>query len=118
MDYSEFKCEKCGNCCRVPGYVRVDEEDIAKIAKFLDLPTIEFIDDYTILTDDRKSLSLIESPGFSCVFYSSEVGCEINSVKPKQCSSFPYSWRYSNLARICSWAKNKEIESEVDKESN
>ncbi len=107
MNYSDFKCTMCGNCCRIPGYVRVDEKDIEKIAKFMKLTITEFIEKYTILTNDRKSLSLKETSDFSCIFYSSKIGCKINSVKPKQCINFPYSWRYDDLTKICTWAKNK-----------
>jgi len=107
MNYKDFKCEQCGNCCRIPGEVRINDEDIANIANHLDLSITEFINNYAEITGDRKALTLVEGPDFTCVFYSAEVGCEINSVKPKQCSSFPYSWRYSNLEKICTWAKNK-----------
>ena len=41
----EFKCLRCGNCCRWPGYVRVNNREIDAIAAFLgispDLPLIE-----------------------------------------------------------------------------
>ncbi len=105
MNLDDFECVQCGNCCNIPGYVRVADDEINKIAKFLQLEVNDFIEKYTILTDDRRSLSLIEKDDDSCIFYNSQTGCLINDLKPEQCKSFPYTWRYSNLSEICKGAE-------------
>ena len=39
-----FRCRRCGNCCRWPGYVRLDGEEIGALAAELrrQLPVVEF----------------------------------------------------------------------------
>ena len=32
-----YLCQRCGNCCRWPGFVRVDEDEINAMAQFLGL---------------------------------------------------------------------------------
>ena len=60
MDNKKFQCNRCGTCCKWPGYVRLKDNEIANIAFFLNLKIEEFTERFTILTSDRRSLSLIE----------------------------------------------------------
>ncbi len=100
-DLKDFECVKCGNCCIISGYVRITDSEIDAIASFLNIPEEIFIGTYTILTEDRRSLSLIERQDASCIFYDKIKGCLINEVKPQQCKDFPYKWKYNNLSQIC-----------------
>jgi len=43
MDLSEFRCRRCGTCCKWEGPVRVSQEEIARIAEFLHIDVQEFI---------------------------------------------------------------------------
>ena len=88
----EFKCACCGACCRWEGMVRVGDDEIRAIAGFLHLDEQEFIDKYTTIARDRRTLVLIEAPDGACCFLSKDNLCRINPVKPKQCGTFPKEW--------------------------
>ena len=106
MDLSTFHCIQCHACCREPGYVRLTKKEPDAIALFLCMDVHEFIDQFTILTKDRTTLSLIEKEDGSCIFLNVN-GCKINPVKPLQCQNFPHQWKFSGFETICGWAKNQ-----------
>lgn len=106
MDLSTFHCIQCHACCRVPGYVRLTKEEPDAIALFLGMDVHELIDQFTILTKDRTTLSLMEKKDGSCIFLMGN-GCKINTVKPLQCQKFPHEWKFLGFETICGWAKNK-----------
>jgi len=96
-----FECRRCGSCCKVSGYVRLEEGEARRIAEHLGLELREFTDQYTRLTEDRRCLSLNEHPDCTCIFLMEEGGCRIQSVKPKQCRTFPRVWRFEGWEGIC-----------------
>jgi len=102
MDLSEFKCTQCGTCCRWPGHVRVSEEEIEAICNLLKMDFCRFVELYTELTRDRRSLTIIEKEDGSCHFLGQN-GCEINDAKPKQCSAFPFTWKFPGWEEKCGW---------------
>lgn len=106
MDLSTFHCIQCHACCREPGYVRLTKEEPDAIARFLGMDVLEFINQFTILTKDRTTLSLMENRDGSCMFLSKN-GCNINPVKPLQCQNFPHKWKFSGFETICGWAKSQ-----------
>ncbi len=101
----QFSCNRCGTCCRWPGYVRLKEGEAEKIADFLGLPLDEFVDKYTEITADRKNLSIIEAEEHAC-FFLTDSGCAINEVKPIQCQNFPYKWNFFGWRNKCEMGKN------------
>ncbi len=102
----DFKCQRCGACCRWPGDVRVTEEEQNAIAARLNMNINDFLQQYTRLTADRRGLSLIDNEHGHCIFYSTEEGCRINSVKPQQCVNFPYHWTNPGWEKLCAGAQN------------
>ena len=100
----DFKCINCHACCRQSGYVRLKPGEVEKISRFLGIDVLSFTDAYTVLTTDRKSLSLKEKKNGECIFLN-ERGCAINHVKPGQCLDFPLKWRFSGFNDICGWAR-------------
>ena len=102
----QFQCKRCGICCKWEGPVRVSEQEIEAIANFLNIPVQEFIQNHTVLTPDRKSLSLMEKNDGSCVYYDDEAkGCVLQSVKPQQCKDFPAVWNFPGWDTICEGGK-------------
>ena len=95
-----FGCTRCGKCCTgSPGYVWVSDEEIVAIAEFLQLPLQEFADRYLRLVDNNFALQ--ENPSnFDCVFLENNQ-CQVYSVRPKQCQTFP--WWPKNLESEESW---------------
>jgi thymidylate kinase len=39
-----YLCQRCGNCCRWPGDVRVNNEEVALIADFIDVPLDQLLE--------------------------------------------------------------------------
>jgi len=83
-----------------PGEVRIDAAEADAIAGFLGLPVPVFLERHTLLTADRRGLSLSEAPGGStCCFLAANHRCRIQAVKPRQCREFPQGWR--NPDAVC-----------------
>jgi len=96
-----FVCTQCGQCCRIPGYVRVTETDISRIAAFMGISAETCIDQHTRLMPDRSGLSLLEESDGACVHLTEDGTCQLHDAKPEQCQGFPYTWRYPNMESIC-----------------
>ena len=89
-----YLCQRCGNCCRWPGFVRVDEDEINAMAQFLGLSAEEFIARHTQLRPSRSGLMLKSNSDNSCIFLEGLNTCTIQPVKPQQCRDFPNKWRF------------------------
>ena len=100
-DFSNFHCTRCGNCCRVPGFVQLQADEIERLAKFLDLDIYLFTEQYTDLLPTRGQLTLKETAEGACIFLKPDNSCAVQEVKPRQCAAFPYHWRYDDLKNIC-----------------
>lgn len=93
-----FECQRCGRCCTGrPGKVRVDGQQIQRIASFLKLSDHDFAARFLRC---KKTL-LIERADGSCVFY--RHGCRIYPVRPAQCRTFPF-W-FSLMRNQHRWLK-------------
>jgi Fe-S-cluster containining protein len=100
---SRYLCQRCGNCCRWPGDVRITDAEVKKIAGFLGIREPDFIEGYTRLNSNRTGLSIIDRPGGAgeCIFLNGVNECLIQPVKPLQCSGFPNQWRFPGWRQIC-----------------
>ena len=95
-----YQCQRCANCCRWPGFVRLDDEDIAAIAGHLALSEHEFIQRFTRLRPQRDGLALIDQPDGACVFLDGR-DCRVQPVKPRQCRGFPNAWNFPGWREVC-----------------
>lgn len=95
-----YVCQRCGNCCKWPGDVRLEEEEISLIAGYLGLPDEEFRSRYTRLRTNRNGLSLIEKPNHECIMLEGNT-CRIHAVKPMQCKGFPNLWNFPGWRNVC-----------------
>ena len=96
----KYLCERCTNCCRWPGDVKVSDAEISAIASFLKMKQDLFIEKYTRLRSDRRGLSLIDQPDGACIFLDGQ-DCQIQPVKPDQCRGFPNAWNFPGWRDIC-----------------
>lgn len=101
MSKPRYLCQRCGNCCRWPGFVRVDESEINSIASFLHLTPDEFIARHTELRPSRAGLMLKSNPDGSCIFLEGLNTCTIQPVKPQQCRDFPNAWNFPGWRDQC-----------------
>jgi len=95
-----YLCQRCTNCCRWPGFVRLTDGDIAAIAAFLGLSEWEFIQKHTRLDGARGGLALHEQPDGACSFLDGR-DCAIQPVKPIQCGGFPNTWNFPGWRDVC-----------------
>ncbi len=95
-----FVCQRCGNCCRIEGQVRLTAEDITRLAEFLKITEAAFIQDYTRLDNLRKGLALKDGADGACLFLNAH-GCQVNPAKPQQCRDFPVKWTNPGWEQTC-----------------
>src|SRR5262245_43939375 len=106
QDGLRFSCTRCGKCCTgTPGYVWVNDEELAAIAEFRNEPLEEVIGLYTFQEGRRRSLR--EKANGDCVFYDKEAGCTIYPVRPRQCRTWPF-WE-SNVVTPEAWEATCEV---------
>jgi Fe-S-cluster containining protein len=100
-----FRCTRCGNCCTgEPGYVWVNDEEIAAIAELHGTTVQEVATRYT--AQGYRGRTLREKSDGDCVFYEKGQGCTIYAVRPRQCRTWPF-WE-SNVRTPEDWERTKE----------
>ena len=101
----KFGCTGCGKCCTgSPGYVWIDEKDIATMAKFLNISPELFVQRYTRSIGGRLSLRE-DARNYDCIFLKGKA-CQIYEARPKQCKTFP--WWPEQLESEASWKEAAE----------
>ena len=105
-----FQCQRCGNCCKWPGEVLVNDDEIDTIADYLEMPAAAFVERYTKVRANRQGLTLKERPNHECIFLDG-IECTINDVKPAQCRGFPNTWNFPGWRKVCE-AVAVEVETE------
>ncbi len=111
-----YQCQRCGACCRWPGFVRITETEIPRIAAHLGLSEDAFIQRFTRLTPQRNGLALIDSPGGACFFLDGNT-CRLQAAKPAQCEGFPNTWNTPGWEKTCQ-AIPIPIEIPIDETAN
>jgi len=101
-----FTCTGCGDCCTgAPGFVWVNREEIADLARKVKLTPAEFEERYVRKVGIRKSL--IEYDNGDCVFFDANSRkCAVYEARPRQCKTWPF-WQ-SNVASEESWKQTCE----------
>lgn len=109
-DGLRFECTQCGNCCTgPPGYVRVDDEELAAMATVLHLTVAQTESRFTRQVHGRRSLTEVRSEhGYDCVFLDRETQpgkarCRVYQARPAQCRTWPF-WS-ENLAHPRDWQR-------------
>src|SRR5207302_11063965 len=96
----------CGNCCTgPPGYVWVNDEELAAIAAHRGeaVEMAEML--YTYRTAQGRSLR--EKANNDCIFYDCKEGCTIYPVRPRQCRTWPF-WE-SNVSTPDAWRRTCDV---------
>jgi Fe-S-cluster containining protein len=102
QDGLRFTCSQCGDCCSgAPGYVWVNNEEIAALAALVGMSSEAFEVEYVRQVGIRKSLKEFSSG--DCIFLDPEKrGCTVYDARPRQCRTWPF-WD-SNLKSPADWA--------------
>jgi uncharacterized protein len=106
-DGLRFKCTQCGDCCTgAPGYVWVNQEEIAALAGDVGLDVVEFEKKYVRKVGVRKSL--VEFSNGDCVFFDGKTRkCTVYNARPRQCRTWPF-WD-TNVRTPAAWAHTCEV---------
>lgn len=80
--------------------MKVTENEIAEIARFLGMDEHDFIQNYTRLRPRRDGLALIDKPNGECFFLEGN-DCTLQKVKPQQCRDFPNKWKFPGWRQVC-----------------
>jgi uncharacterized protein len=109
----DFQCMQCGHCCKGTGLVHVGAEEIARIARYLNLSEIEFLKEHAqedgpghwVLRDKWVDSASSGKAELWCKFLETDPQglyiCAVNPAKPDQCASFPARWRNHDSLRTC-----------------
>src|SRR5262245_2169753 len=83
-----FACQPgCINCCTQSGWVYLTEDDVVRVAAFLQLSQPDFERRYLYRTRNVRRLRMAAAS--KCPFLV-EHGCSIHPAKPTQCRIFPF----------------------------
>src|SRR6185295_2455952 len=105
-DGLRFECTRCGNCCTgEPGYVWLNNKEIATIARLVELPKADFLAAYTKMAP--RGVTLREKPNGDCVFFDRQRGCTIYENRPRQCRTWPF-WE-SNVKTPAAWQRTRSV---------
>lgn len=101
-----FACERCGNCCKGEGAVRIGPAEADRLARHLHLPRRKFLKQYARqMGAEEWWLINHDNAELWCIFLTRDAdglyGCQVNEAKPDQCRSFPAKWRNSDSLRTC-----------------
>jgi Fe-S-cluster containining protein len=106
QDGLRFRCTRCGACCTgPPGFVWVNEEEVAAIADFRGETVAEI--EARFLREVGSKRSLRERANGDCVFYEKQAGCTIYPVRPRQCRTWPF-WE-SNVRTPEDWQRTCRV---------
>jgi Fe-S-cluster containining protein len=101
-----FTCTQCGHCCTgEPGFVWVDDDDLAALAEYRGETAEQVKALYTRWTDRGRTLR--EKLNGDCVFYDRDAGCTVYPVRPPQCRTWPF-WE-SNLESRETWKHTCDV---------
>ncbi len=100
----QFECTRCGKCCRgEPGYVWVNDAEIARLAQKLGYTPFEF-ESLFVRTVRGRMKSLVELDGGDCILCADDTaGCRVYGERPAQCRTWPF-WR-RNIESEKAWKK-------------
>ena len=94
--FEPLACASCnGRCCTgESGYIYVNEAEMERLAKFLDIDIKKLKARYLYKVGRRYSIKEQKGAlGYACIFYDALQGCKVYSARPIQCRTYPF-WEY------------------------
>jgi Fe-S-cluster containining protein len=105
-DGLRFRCTQCGHCCTgAPGFVWVNDAELAALAEHRGEPVAEFRDRFSRAVGEKRSLR--ERSNGDCVFYDRAQGCTVYPVRPRQCRTWPF-WE-NNVRTPDAWEQTCNV---------
>ncbi|TWT80074.1 Flagellin N-methylase [Planctomycetes bacterium CA13] len=102
-----FECTQCGDCCSgAPGFVWVNEEEIAAMAEEMEMEIDAFEHQFVRQVGREKSLK--EYPDGDCILLGPESRkCTVYESRPIQCRTWPF-WD-STVKKRGDWKQACEV---------
>ena len=100
-----FHCQRCGACCRQPGFVYLRDEDVVRLAAHLQMGAYQFTESYCLLLD-RRHLALKKNADETCLFLGPK-GCSLYEARPEQCRDYPLKWKTERSPGYCEGLKKE-----------
>ena len=88
-------CLQCANCCRSLG-PRLLERDIQRLARYLRMRPVDFIEKY--LRRDEDGDYVFQS--MPCPFLGPDNYCQVYDVRPRACADYPHTQQTGQLKII------------------
>jgi Fe-S-cluster containining protein len=83
-----FECQRgCTNCCEQQGFVYLTEQDILRLAAYVNLSVAAFEQQHVYRT---RHLRRLRVPRHAQCSFLKEGGCSVHPAKPQQCAAFPF----------------------------
>lgn len=95
-----YVCQRCTNCCRWPGLVKITDADITAMSAHFGLSERDFIEKYTRIRPHRDGLALLDKENGECIFLEGR-DCVVQDAKPTQCVGFPNTWHFPGWREKC-----------------
>ena len=95
-------CTRCANCCKTMD-IKLDDEDIERIAEHLNMPTAEFIERYLEAEEEDGPYKARQKP---CPFLGDDDRCTIYDVWPTVCREYPHTDKEGFTFRTMGVANN------------
>ena len=99
---AEIDCKTCANCCKEIR-PRLKEQDVEKLAKWLQMPEENFRTQYLELTEDGAFFR--EMP---CPFLRNNT-CSCYEYRPQDCASYPHLHKKDFISRLYGVLDNSSI---------
>ena len=99
-DTFQFRCDRCGNCCRDREDILLSPRDVYKLSKYLNLTPLAFFHQYCISyigSGSRVPIVRLEAQGehLTCPLLKGN-SCSVHAAKPSVCALYPWG-RYMKI---------------------
>jgi hypothetical protein len=95
-------CTRCANCCKTMD-IKLDDEDIERIAGHLNMPIAEFIEMHLEAKEEDGPYKTRQKP---CPFLGDDDRCTIYNVRPTVCREYPHTDKEGFTFRTMGVANN------------
>lgn len=104
-------CTMCGKCCTGEGEIWLAPEEVTRIAKHLNLSTQRFLDTHCKQYSKYKGWRMLKTreDSSACIFLGADNKCSIHTVRPNQCSTYPW-WPELTEDREWDWERENVCE--------
>jgi Fe-S-cluster containining protein len=102
--FEQIDCLTCANCCKTTSPIFY-ERDIERLAKYLKIRPVEFIQQYLHIDEDNDYV-LNVAP---CPFLDSDNYCTVYDARPAACREYPHTNRKRMIQILDLTLKNVEI---------